>query len=185
MSFQSVLALQKQVEGPYSNDANDAGGMTICGIDRKSNPKWEGFAIADGVIEASKDLLDDEEIGAALDKNVELQKAISAFYQKSYDSLGIDRLPESLQAPVFCGIQNQGIEDVWLFQKSLCELGQAVPIDGKLGPATFHAAAQVNPVALKALLFQHRVERYVATVHDHANDRDYLLGWLDRLELGA
>lgn len=51
-TFDLALAKTLAHEGGYSNNPNDKGGETFCGISRKYWPEWSGWAILDGARES-------------------------------------------------------------------------------------------------------------------------------------
>lgn len=55
-NFEIALKRALAFEGGFSNDPNDKGGMTFCGISRKAWPDWSGWAIVDGAIENGVDV---------------------------------------------------------------------------------------------------------------------------------
>lgn len=47
LNFEKAMEPIENWEGGYSNDLNDSGGETYCGISRVSYPNWEGWVIID------------------------------------------------------------------------------------------------------------------------------------------
>lgn len=49
--FQKAMSFTLDIEKGYSNNPNDKGGETYCGIARKYHPSWEGWQIIDDIKE--------------------------------------------------------------------------------------------------------------------------------------
>ena len=67
-------------------------------------------------------------------------QAVDIFIEHYYRRPGIDSLPEALRASVFDMQVNAGANAVRILQRLLREMGQAVDVDGVIGPQTVTAA---------------------------------------------
>lgn len=140
------LSIRKTLahEGIYSNDPEDPGGETWCGIARNFHGDWPGWAIIDAAKArgAKPEILKDDPA---------LQQHVLAFYC------------EKFAHPLYGEIQNQEVLDelfdfgfnvnkpnaVKALQESLrALLAGPVIVDGKFGPQTLSALNALEPERL-------------------------------------
>ena len=74
-------------------------------------------------------------------------QAVTIFIDHYYRRPGIAGLPEALRASVFDMYVNAGANAVKILQRLLREMGQAVDVDGVIGPQTQAAAARAAMAA--------------------------------------
>jgi lysozyme family protein len=166
--FNKAIPFTRMHEGGYSNIAGDNGGETYCGIARVDNPEWEGWTIVD----AHKPLKYNERI-----QDLTIEGMVNAFYKAQYwNKISGD------------GINNQQVA-AFLFDwyvnsehSAVRELQRIVgaPQTGNVGPITLPA---IN--FYKGNLFEKlkaaRIAFYNQLAANNAHDRQFLDGWIDRV----
>ena len=129
--MQSVEDIADEIiarEGGFVNDPDDPGGATNHGVTIGTMKKLGLDLNRDGLV----DVLDV--------KALSRDRARRIFLQHYYHAPGIARLPEPLRASVFDMQVNAGGNAIRILQKLLVEMGQAIEVDGRIGPATRAAA---------------------------------------------
>lgn len=115
-------------EGGFVNDPDDPGGAT-------------NFGVTIHTMRAlGLDLDGDGEIGVSDVRRMTRAQAVDIFIEHYFRRPRIDTLPEVLQASVFDMQVNAGANAVRILQRLLREMGQAVAVDGVIGPRTAAAA---------------------------------------------
>lgn len=120
-------------EGGYVHDPDDPGGATKYGVTLATLRRVRGKA----------DVADLRALGRA--------EAIDIFIKNYFEHPRIGDLPRALQASVFDMYVNAGAGAVRILQRLLGEMGQAVAVDGMIGPLTVaaaHAAYAAGPAHL-------------------------------------
>lgn len=115
-------------EGGYVNDPDDPGGATKWGVTIQTMRRLKMDLTGDGRV-TERDV-----------KNLSKSQAIEIFEEHYFKKPGIAGLPGVLQASVFDMYVNAGGNAVKILQRMLCDMGQAVTVDGALGPQTCAAA---------------------------------------------
>ena len=129
--MQDVRRLAEEIvarEGGFVNDPDDPGGATNFGVTIHTMRRLGIDLDGNGVI--------DEADVRALSR----ARAVDIFIEQYYHRPGIDRLPGMLRASVFDMQVNAGANAVRILQGLLREMGQAVAVDGVIGPQTVAAA---------------------------------------------
>ncbi|TCP63275.1 putative peptidoglycan binding protein [Rhodovulum bhavnagarense] len=123
-------------EGGYVNDPDDPGGATNHGVTLAT---MRGLGI---------DLTDDGQIDTRDVRALEPDQAVAIFVEHYFRAPRIELLPEPLQPGVFDMYVNASANAVRILQRLLNEMGQAVRVDGVIGPQTAEgarAAARAAP----------------------------------------
>lgn len=123
-------------EGGYVNDPDDPGGATKYGV-TIGTMKRLGL-----------DLDGDGEVTTHDVKALTQSQAIEIFVRDYFETTRINELPPALQASVFDMYVNAGGNAVRILQRLLNDMGQAVSVDGSIGPHTLEAseaAAALTP----------------------------------------
>jgi lysozyme family protein len=115
-------------EGGFVNDPDDPGGATNFGVTIRT------------MRALGLDLDGDGEIGVSDVRRMTRAQAVDIFIEHYFRRPRIDTLPEVLQASVFDMQVNAGANAVRILQRLLREMGQAVAVDGVIGPRTAAAA---------------------------------------------
>jgi len=135
----SVEDIAKEIiarEGGYVNDPDDPGGATKYGVTIGTMRRL-------GI-----DLTGDGKVTTADVQALSRDRAVRIFIEHYYHRPHIDALPQVLQASVFDMYVNAGANAVRILQRLLNDMGQAVTVDGAIGPKTIaavRAAAQAAP----------------------------------------
>ncbi|MEM1066632.1 MAG: holin-associated N-acetylmuramidase [Pseudomonadota bacterium] len=115
-------------EGGYVNDPDDPGGPT----------KW---GVTLGTLKRLKrDLTGDGRVDIADVQRLSRRSARDIFLAEYYYAPGIDALPDMLRASVFDMQVNAGANAVRILQRLLNRMGEAIAVDGAIGPQTTAAA---------------------------------------------
>lgn len=175
--FQIALNELLNFEGAYSNNSDDAGGLTVFGIARKYNPNWLGWHLIDSLRVSYPNLV---ELNAALKADAQVQLAVSQFYRTKY--WNFDKVPSQLVANKMFEMEvNFGTGTaVRILQQGLIRLGHSISIDGSLGPSTLALLTNTNEPelmhALRAYAALYRVHRVLA----QPSQAEFIEGWLWR-----
>lgn len=177
--FKLALDLLEQVEGTFSDDANDPGGVTVFGITQKYDPTWGGWPVANHLIalHAIKVLGKDDPV---------LQTWVAKFYKVIWDGLGVEVLGQAMANAVIGAYVNQGPRVIGWVQAACDEQGAGLVIDRHMGPKTLSAClACPNQQKLYSDFTDLRVLAYNATAKARPAEATDLPGWLNRVKQGA
>jgi len=137
--MQSVNEIAEEIiarEGGYVDDPDDPGGATNFGVTVHTMRRL------------GLDLTGDGHVGPDDVRSVTRAHAQRIFVEHYFHRPRIGDLPEVLQASVFDMYVNAGANAVKILQRLLRQMGQAVAVDGVIGPQTAdaaHAAAREAP----------------------------------------
>jgi lysozyme family protein len=122
-------------EGGFVNDPDDPGGATNFGVTIHTLRRLRLDIDRDGDV----DVADIRALSRA--------QAVDIFIEHYHDRPGIARLPEDLRASVFDMYVNAGANAVKILQRLLRDMGEAVDVDGVIGPQTAAAAERAARAA--------------------------------------
>ena len=128
--MQSVSDIAKQIiarEGGFVNDPDDPGGATKYGVTIHTMRRLGLDLDRDG----------DVDVGDV--RRLSRADAQAIFIEHYFHRPQIDALPVALQASVFDMYVNAGANAVKILQRLLNDMGQAVAVDGVIGPQTIAA----------------------------------------------
>ncbi len=137
--MKDVATIAKDIvgrEGGYVNDPDDPGGATNFGVTIHTMRRL------------GLDLDRDGDIDSADVRCLTRAQAEEIFVRHYFDRPRIAMLPDPLQASVFDMYVNAGGNAVKILQRLLRDMGQAVDVDGVIGPqivAATQAAARAAP----------------------------------------
>jgi lysozyme family protein len=157
-SFRAAIAftLADKIEGGYSNDPDDPGGETNCGIAKRFHPK--------------------EDI-----PNMTRERAIVIYHRDYWLANRCDKLPHCVAIALFDFAMNAPAHEA---RKALQRVVAAKP-DGVLGPkslAKIRKNVRIRGDRVVAIdLVDHRLQRYVRRIRSGKSSKKYLLGWMRRL----
>ncbi|MBA84923.1 MAG: peptidoglycan-binding protein [Rhodobacteraceae bacterium] len=167
-------------EGGYVNDPDDPGGATKFGVTIHTMRRL------------GLDLDGDSDIDAEDVKRLTRQQAVQIFLKHYYERPRIGELPACLRASVFDMYVNAGGNAVKILQRLLRNMGQAVAVDGVIGPRTIMAAKIAAEDAPKHLADAYGIARrnyYFALADARPASRKYAQtraggkgGWIRRAE---
>ena len=122
-------------EGGYVNDPDDPGGATKYGVTLGT------------LARLGMDKTGDGKVTAADVKALSREDAVEIFVRDYFQAPRINELPPILQASVFDMYVNAGGNAVGILQKLLGDMGQAVAVDGVVGPQTLEACEAAAALA--------------------------------------
>ena len=117
-------------EGGYVNDPDDPGGATKYGVTVHTMRRLGLDLDGNGAVDAS-DV-----------RHLSRAQAVEIFMQHYFLRPRIAELPEGLQASVFDMYVNAGSNAVKILQQLLVDMGEALDVDGAIGPLTIAATAR-------------------------------------------
>jgi lysozyme family protein len=177
-AIDTALDLILQWEGPRSDDAGDAGGLTVWGV----SERW------------ARDIrLDLNGDGLFTDADLDLVTPAIAkqlFYRAFYLAPHFDRLPSIvapalIQLAINCGAGRATIELQDVLDSRAEALGQeGLTADGLIGPRTVaaaQAAATDLGTGLVDALLDAQLKYYKDIVARHPAQRQFLRGWQNRV----
>jgi len=188
-----ILKSTLRIEGVYSNDPDDPGGETYCGIARKRHSTWTGWKIVDHHKARQGGKFRGFPFVEALARDSDLRWEVEEFYRvKFWDRIEGDKvaLISSLIAEeLFDTAVNLYItRAVKFLQRALSllnkeeELYPDLVVDGLIGPATLNALWKfVDKYGTEDLLVLMNVlqgARYVELVERNPKLEKYLRGWI-------
>jgi lysozyme family protein len=167
-------------EGGYVNDPDDPGGATKHGVTIGTMARL------------GMDLDGDGRITPGDVKRLNEDQAVEIFLEHYYARPRISALPEVLQPSVFDMYVNAGANAVRILQRLLGELGEAVAVDGVIGPQTIAAAKAARAKAPDHLADAYGIARrnyYYDLADRRPSSRKYARrrdggkgGWIRRAE---
>jgi lysozyme family protein len=122
-----------------TNDKDDPGKLTYCGISFEFNPKWEGWKLLKSLQKKYPEEL--------IYPN--MQESVFAFYIKEYwDKMGLGGLdsPEIAETMLHLGVNCGRYQAGKIFQASINTMGYNLKEDGWIGNKTISAANQINVI---------------------------------------
>jgi lysozyme family protein len=167
-------------EGGYVNDPDDPGGAT-------------NFGVTIGTMrQLGLDLDGDGAVGTSDLRALSRDRAVEIYLDRYFHAPRIAELPEVLWDTVFDMQVNAGTHAVKILQRLLCEMGQAITVDGVIGPETIRAAALAAAQAPDHLRDAYGIARrnyYFALADARVKSRKYARsraggkgGWIRRAE---
>jgi len=148
--------VMRDLEGEYTNDANDAGGETLWGV---TEIAW-------------KDCLNQTDVEwPPYSFDYDTAKGV---YEYFWDKMGVDYLPEVLQLPYFAFGFNAGYGTAIKFMQE--ELG--LKVDGIAGPITRGSFREIPDIDLALYGFVSHCVLYYSHLDDFVH---FGRGWINRL----
>ncbi|MGB5558105.1 MAG: holin-associated N-acetylmuramidase [Paracoccaceae bacterium] len=167
-------------EGGYVNDRDDPGGATKYGVTIGTMRRL------------GLDLTGDGKVTTTDVRALTRDKAKEVFIRDYFRRPRIGDLPEALQASVFDMYVNAGANAVEILQRLLRDMGQAITVDGLIGPRTIEAAGIAYASAPNHLTDAYGIARrnyYYALADRRPASRKYARrrdggkgGWIVRAE---
>ena len=193
--FKTAYKLVLDYEGEYSNDANDRGGETYCGIARNFFPKWRGWKYVDNA--KSKYGTKPSVLSKNLKGIADLQEAVSEWYKEEWwDKLKLDNLSQTLANEMFEQSINLGKGGHGKLLQMLINAFNYDPktnkaiftdlvVDGAVGPKTLNALATILARRTDEKTFAHALNclqgyHYINLSANKVSQRAFLRGWLTR-----
>lgn len=181
--MQSVEDIAKEIvarEGGFADDPDDPGGPTNHGVTLATLERL------------GRDLDGDGRVTVRDVKRLSASEAQAIFVRDYYERPGIGRLPEIVRANVFDMYVNAGAAAVKILQRLLNDMGSALAVDGRIGPATVAAAARAASEAPALFADAYAIARrdfYYDLADRRPGSRKYVRrrdggkgGWITRAE---
>ncbi len=168
-----TIAFQLMIthEGGYVNDPDDPGGETYKGVARKIHSKWNGWTTVDM-------LKRQPGFPANLDKDAELQEAVTDFYRVTFwDKMRGDEITDQAVAN---SIFDFGVNAGMGTSASLAQLVIGAKTDGVIGPKSIDNLNAFNAEHFLAAFTVAKIARYVSIVKKRPTSRKYFYGWVLR-----
>ena len=167
-------------EGGYVNDPDDPGGATKYGVTIHTMRRL------------GRDLDGDGQVTANDVRHLTQDDAVEIFLEHYFKRPRISSLPEPVQASVFDMYVNAGANAVRILQRLITDMGEAVTVDGVIGPQTIGAARRVYEKAKDHFADAYGIARrnyYYALADRRPSSRKYARrrdggkgGWIVRAE---
>lgn len=149
--FECALEFVFDAEGGYTNDANDPGGETNFGIDKRSHQK--------------------EDI-----KNLTKERATEIYYNDYWLKSCAEHLPKLVAIAYFDSAVNTGIKQANKFLQRAVSVND----DGVVGPVTLNAITHAEPKFTANRLVDYRQSFYEGLADSRPKLRGFLRGWTNR-----
>lgn len=144
-------------EGGYVCDPQDPGGETKYGISKRSYPRLD---IKTLTVEQAKDIYY---------RDWWLRLKCNAIKD---DRVAIKLLDTSVNVGASAGVK--------LLQQALCDVGESVAIDGKIGTQTIGVTNRADSIQLLAAMRYHQAQYYKALIECNPVLAKYERGWMKR-----
>jgi lysozyme family protein len=181
--MQSIEQIATEIvarEGGFVNDPDDPGGATNFGVTIHTMRRLGLDLDRDG----------DVDVGDV--RALSRGQAVAIFIDHYYRRPGIAGLPTVLRVSVFDMYVNAGANAVKILQRLLREMGEAVDVDGVIGPQTQAAAARAAQAAPGHIADAYGIARrnyYLALADARPSSRKFARtrsggkgGWIRRAE---
>jgi lysozyme family protein len=163
--FDRLIPAILKHEGGLADDPADPGGITKYGISLRAYPA----------------------LGAEGIRNLTLKQACDLYYCDYWLRLRLGEIANDAIAQKLLDTAiniGQGTA-AKLLQKSLCDIGIPVKVDGLMGPKTIDATNRADPEKLMAILKARLIEQYQALIKRNPALDKYRRGWLRRAMWGG
>lgn len=175
--FKILHGITLRNEGFYSNNPNDLGRRTYCGISEKNFPDWPGWDI----IDKHEPIRYNQEI----EDPCLIEQVERFYYIYFYNPMRVEDLKDILISAQYydCGI-NCGIRPaVKMLQSSVNEcIGSDLKVDGIIGPKTIEMVNMIDPNdVLLDIYIKKRMDHYTEIARVNPSQRVFLDGWINRI----
>jgi lysozyme family protein len=191
--FNIAFSKTMGIEGTYSNNPNDRGQETYCGISRRYHPNWNGWIIVDEL--KTKDIT---LLKTNLENHPELSKLVKDFYRDNYWNrfLGNEIADQDVADELFDTSVNIGVSNACkIFQHSLNLLDRneilfkTLVVDGLIGNTTLHAFNRLKLVGKEEIVYLLKLMNILQGMHyinfmdKSSEQKEFCRGWLKRIEI--
>ena len=171
--FHDAYPLILKLEGGYklTDDPDDRGGMTWCGISRKWHPTWRGWAVIDRFSKAGLS-------AEYMANNSEIRSKTQDFYREEYwDRLRLGEIASSEISHTFLSCSLLSGKRI---ATKLAQVACGSVADGIMGVMTIVALNGMDPELFDLRFFAARVARHHGIVRKRRKQRKFLEGWIER-----
>ncbi len=170
-NFPYAIESPLKAEGGYANDPKDPGGETYRGISRIAYPAWEGWHTLDAITTKKYNQVFPQ-----------LESAVQLFYfNEKWAKNNLDKIDDKDIAAAALDTVIQHGKGPYLIQQALQKAGQAVSVDGRIGPDTVSHLNAVNVKTYLNALHDVREAYYKGLVAADPSLAKFLPGWLTRI----
>ncbi len=158
--FEQLIDVVLEHEGGLADDPDDPGGITKFGISLRSYPHLGANGIRTLTVEQAKDI----------------------YYRDWWKPLRCpeikhDRIAQKhLDTSINVGPRN----GVRILQRALCDVGEAVVVDGIIGPKTLAATNRTDPDKLLATMRYQQAQFYKRIINRNPELARFERGWMNR-----
>lgn len=176
MQFEKALKLVGLAEGGYSNNPDDKGAETLCGVARNYNPDWAGWEMIDLWESRGKTGKDLEKLAKS---DPHFMALVNALYRGKYwNKAQCPYVPELLKYPMFsCAVNCGHTMAIKLLQRAA-----GVKADGIFGKITRTTCNTMPQKELCERFYGKWKDYYQAIVRNNPNQQVFLKGWLNRVD---
>ncbi len=155
--FEGLIGKILNHEGGYVDDPVDPGGETKYGISKRSYPHVDIKALTEA---QAKDI----------------------YYRDWWLRLRCNEIQDNRIAQKYLDTSiNVGPRNgVRILQRALCDVGEAVVIDGIIGPKTLAATNRADPDKLLASMRYHQAQHYKKLIDRNPELARFERGWMNR-----
>ena len=176
MKFEEALKLVGLAEGAYTNDPDDTGGETICGLARNKNPDLKIWKMLDVWKERGNTS------PQALDKlarnDTQFMNLVHSTYRGRYwIPAKCDIIPSLLAYPMFSCAVNCGVSPAII----ILQRAAGIKDDGIFGAMTYKACRLADPEQLCERFYEEWGKYYDYIVQIRPKDKKYIKGWHNRI----
>lgn len=175
-NFKIALKITGGNEGYISNDPDDRGGFTFCGIASAYWPSWPGFPIV------KKTLADNNgnvhAANVSLKNNATVQGMVDEFYKANF--WDVNKLDSLNNQPMANSLYDFGVNSGTSEAAKLLQRAAGVNDDGVIGQQTITAVNNANPETLYDA-FQALRKSFYEELATKPGQHQFLSSWLSRL----
>lgn len=177
MQFDEALKLVGLAEGGYTNDPDDNGGETICGIARKKNPDALIWEMVDTW--KARGNTDPKTLTKLAKNDTYFMNLVNAIYKGQYwDTCKCDLLPEIYRYPMFsCAVNCGHSKAISLLQEAM-----GIRADGIFGDQTRQSVVIAPKAHTLERFYELWADYYDRLVLKYPKNQKFLKGWKNRIE---
>jgi len=171
-NFDEAYRLTGHNEGGYSNNPDDSGGETYCGISRNNWPEWGGWPTIDRFKGEPKFV-------SIVNSSQTLQTLVASFYKQNFwDVLKLDQINDQQIANA---VYDFGVNSGTGQSAKFLERAAGTTVDGQIGNMTIAAVNSGDAETIYNSFNQQRHAFYEALA-THPGQGQFLASWLSRLK---
>lgn len=174
--FRRCHAFVARWEGGYTDDKNDAGGVTNYGVSKRF---LEDLARREPVRVAMLGI--DIPVTKRTIRELTKDQAMRLFHDEFWKPLRCDELPMPVALCLYdMAVNHGGFGAVRICQKACNDAGYGLAVDGIIGPKTIKALCGMSRVAGLTTIAAERQRYYDDIVRRKPSQEDFINGWTNR-----